>query len=68
MSTRFWKNHINPELLQAPPMEEIVFRGCVLAVLHLAGVSKTQLLFLSPLSFGLGALRFVGFFLPTKKF
>ncbi|KAF5360466.1 hypothetical protein D9756_004540 [Leucocoprinus leucothites] len=40
-------------VIAAPPTEELVFRGCILSVLHLAGVSRTQLIFLSPLSFGL---------------
>jgi hypothetical protein len=38
----------------APITEEIVFRGCVLAVYHLAGAGKMRMVFLSPLSFGLG--------------
>ncbi|KAF9446382.1 Abi-domain-containing protein [Macrolepiota fuliginosa MF-IS2] len=40
-------------VIVAPPTEEIVFRGCILSILHLAGASKYQLIFLSPLSFGL---------------
>lgn len=31
-----------------------MFRGCTLAVLNLAGIPRTRLIFLSPLSFGIG--------------
>ena len=37
-----------------PITEELVFRGCVLAVYHLAGLSRNKMIFLSPLLFGLG--------------
>ncbi|KXN82274.1 putative CAAX prenyl protease 2 [Leucoagaricus sp. SymC.cos] len=40
-------------IIFAPPTEEIVFRACILSTLHVAGVPRAQLLFLSPLSFGL---------------
>lgn len=35
--------------------EEIVFRSCIVAVSALAGFSKAQIVFLSPLYFGIGA-------------
>jgi hypothetical protein len=41
--------------LQGPITEEIVFRGCILSVYHLASVSMKRMIFLSPLSFGAGA-------------
>ena len=41
-------------LPQGPLTEELVFRGCTLAVLNLAGISRIQLIFLSPFSFGIG--------------
>lgn len=37
-----------------PITEELVFRACVLAVYHLAGSSRSKMIFLSPLLFGLG--------------
>ncbi|KAI0090114.1 hypothetical protein BDY19DRAFT_888247 [Irpex rosettiformis] len=43
-----WRNCI-----VAPLTEEVVFRACVLAIYHLAGVSSKKLIFLSPLWFGL---------------
>lgn len=36
----------------APITEEIVFRGCVLTVYHLADASRMKMIFLSPLVFG----------------
>ncbi|KAL4264712.1 peptidase U48 family protein [Pleurotus pulmonarius] len=36
----------------APITEEIVFRACVLAVYNLSGASKTKMIMLAPLSFG----------------
>jgi prenyl protein peptidase len=38
----------------APITEELVFRGCVLAVYQLAGAKKRSMIFLSPFSFGVG--------------
>ncbi|TFK22023.1 Abi-domain-containing protein [Coprinopsis marcescibilis] len=35
-----------------PITEEITFRACVLAVFHMGGVSRKQMIFLSPLTFG----------------
>ncbi|KAI0779196.1 hypothetical protein BC629DRAFT_1523164 [Irpex lacteus] len=43
-----WRNYI-----VAPLTEEVVFRACILAIYHLAGVSSKKLIFLSPLWFGL---------------
>ncbi|KAI0337417.1 hypothetical protein BDW22DRAFT_1364191 [Trametopsis cervina] len=43
-----WRNYII-----APATEETVFRACVLALYHMAGVSSNKLIFLSPLWFGL---------------
>jgi len=43
-----WRNYI-----VAPITEEVVFRTCVLAFYHMAGVSSKKLVFLSPLWFGL---------------
>jgi len=40
-----------------PLTEEIVFRACVLAVYHLAGLSTRKKIFLSPLSFGLAHIH-----------
>jgi prenyl protein peptidase len=40
--------------LFGPITEEMVFRGCMLAVYHLAGSSRNKMIFLSPLLFGLG--------------
>ncbi|KAJ3572907.1 hypothetical protein NP233_g2778 [Leucocoprinus birnbaumii] len=57
-----WEMNVRRELfswqgirnvIAAPPTEELVFRGCTLSVLHLAGASRSQMIFLSPLSFGL---------------
>ncbi|OCH85481.1 Abi-domain-containing protein [Obba rivulosa] len=42
-----WRNYII-----APLTEEIVFRGCTLAVYHFAGLSRTKMIFLTPLTFG----------------
>lgn len=42
--------------LQGPLTEEIVFRSCIVTVSALAGLSKKQIVFLSPLYFGIGAL------------
>lgn len=39
--------------IMAPITEEIVFRGCVLAVYHMSGASTKRMIFLGPLSFGL---------------
>lgn len=39
---------------QGPLTEEVVFRSCIVPVSALAGMSKTQIIFLSPLYFGLG--------------
>jgi prenyl protein peptidase len=40
-----------------PLTEEIVFRGCILALHSLSGFSKKQLIFLTPLYFGIGTYR-----------
>lgn len=40
---------------QGPITEELVFRCCSLAVYHLAGASKTPMIFMTPWLFGLGA-------------
>lgn len=39
-----------------PLTEEVVFRGCILALHSLAGFNKKQLVFLTPLYFGIGML------------
>lgn len=39
-----------------PIAEEVVFRGCTVAVLLGAGVSRTKMIWLSPLLFGFGEL------------
>lgn len=41
-------------LWQGPVTEEIVFRACILAVYHVAGASRSKMIFLSPLWFGVG--------------
>ncbi|KAI8974836.1 CAAX protease self-immunity-domain-containing protein [Trametes punicea] len=40
-----------------PLTEEIVFRACMLAVYHLAGASRTKMIFCSPLTFGVAHLH-----------
>ncbi|KAI1784169.1 hypothetical protein LXA43DRAFT_976809 [Ganoderma leucocontextum] len=40
-----------------PITEEVVFRACVLAVYHMAGVSRKKMIFLSPLAFGVAHLH-----------
>ncbi|UZJ51810.1 hypothetical protein CBS101457_001130 [Exobasidium rhododendri] len=40
-----------------PLTEELVFRGCILALHSLAGFSKKQMIFLTPLYFGLAHLH-----------
>jgi len=40
-----------------PITEELVFRASVLAVYHLAGISRNKMIFLSPLLFGLAHLH-----------
>lgn len=42
---------------QAPVLEELVFRACICAVGLMAGLSRKQLIFGTPLYFGLGAAR-----------
>ncbi|KAJ3515823.1 hypothetical protein NLJ89_g1510 [Agrocybe chaxingu] len=58
----FWKTHVVARLCSvqgirnytvAPLTEELVFRGCVLAVYHLSGTGKGKMIFLTPLTFGL---------------
>ena len=44
---------------KAPITEELVFRACVLAVYYLAGLGRNKMLFLTPLTFGLGSLLFI---------
>lgn len=39
-----------------PLTEEVIFRGCLLALHALAGMGKTELIFATPLYFGVGAL------------
>lgn len=34
--------------------EEFVFRACTIAVYHMAGASRTKMIFLTPLLFGFG--------------
>jgi len=57
-----WQSHVEARFLSlqgirnycvGPATEEIVFRACVLAVYHLSGASKTRMIFLAPLTFGL---------------
>ncbi|OSD05062.1 hypothetical protein PYCCODRAFT_1362778 [Trametes coccinea BRFM310] len=40
-----------------PLTEEIVFRACMLAVYHMAGASRTKMIFLTPLAFGVAHLH-----------
>ncbi|KAH9887992.1 hypothetical protein C8Q73DRAFT_656137 [Cubamyces lactineus] len=40
-----------------PITEEIVFRACMLAVYHMAGASRTKMIFLTPLVFGFAHLH-----------
>ncbi|CDO71063.1 hypothetical protein BN946_scf184844.g67 [Trametes cinnabarina] len=40
--------------LLGPLTEEIVFRACILAVYHMAGASRSKMIFLTPLAFGFG--------------
>jgi len=40
--------------LVGPLTEEVIFRGCILALHSLAGFNKKQLIFLTPLYFGIG--------------
>ncbi|KAI0641398.1 CAAX protease self-immunity-domain-containing protein [Trametes meyenii] len=40
-----------------PITEEIVFRGCILGVYHMAGASRTKMIFLTPLAFGVAHLH-----------
>ncbi|EMD32279.1 hypothetical protein CERSUDRAFT_144101 [Gelatoporia subvermispora B] len=47
-----WRNYI-----VAPITEEVVFRGCTLAVYHLAGLSRKKMIFLTPLTFGAAHLH-----------
>lgn len=51
---------------QAPITEEIVFRSCVIAVYHMSGASANRMIFLGPLSFGLG-MPFFSLAGPTYK-
>lgn len=41
----------------APITEEVVFRACVLSGYHLAGASRTKMIFLSPMVFGAAHLH-----------
>lgn len=41
-----------------PLTEEVIFRGCVLAVHDLAGIGRNKLIFLTPLYFGIGECPF----------
>jgi len=47
-----WRNYI-----LAPITEEVVFRACTLAVYHFAGLSRTKMIFLTPLTFGAAHLH-----------
>ncbi len=38
----------------APLTEELVFRACVLAVWHMAGIGRGAMIGFAPLTFGLG--------------
>ncbi|CAA7266053.1 unnamed protein product [Cyclocybe aegerita] len=58
----FWRTHVVARFCSiqgirnytvAPLTEELVFRGCVLAVYHLSGTGKGKMVFLTPLTFGL---------------
>ncbi|KAI0367428.1 Abi-domain-containing protein [Pilatotrama ljubarskyi] len=40
-----------------PITEEVVFRACMLAVYHMAGASRTKMIFLTPLAFGVAHLH-----------
>ncbi|KAI0659924.1 CAAX protease self-immunity-domain-containing protein [Cubamyces menziesii] len=40
-----------------PITEEIVFRACMLAIYHMAGASRTKMIFLTPLVFGFAHLH-----------
>lgn len=48
----FWSTVRN--LLVAPVIEELIYRGCIFAVLRAGGFSSTSCLFWSPLLFGVG--------------
>ena len=45
----------HPLSVQAPVLEEVVFRGCICAVSLMAGMTRRQIIFATPLYFGLGA-------------
>ena len=51
----------NANITQAPITEEIVFRACILSAYHLSGASNLKMIFLAPLSFGLGESEFLSF-------
>jgi len=57
-----WNTHVHLKFFSiqgirdycvGPITEEIVFRGCVLAIYHLAGSSTKRIIFFAPLTFGL---------------
>ncbi|KDR77595.1 hypothetical protein GALMADRAFT_245743 [Galerina marginata CBS 339.88] len=61
-----WESHMKARFLSiqgvrnycvAPLTEEIVFRGCVLAIYHLSGASRTRMIFLAPLTFGMAHIH-----------
>ncbi|OZJ03301.1 hypothetical protein BZG36_02278 [Bifiguratus adelaidae] len=43
--------------IMAPITEEWIFRGCMILLLHLAGFSKTYIIFVAPLYFGLAHIH-----------
>ncbi|KIL61144.1 hypothetical protein M378DRAFT_167325 [Amanita muscaria Koide BX008] len=50
---KFWSWQGIRNYITAPITEELVFRACVLAVYHLAGLERNKMIWLTPLSFGL---------------
>ena len=48
---------------QGPVTEELVWRSCIIAIYHLAGVSRNFLIFFTPISFGAGSRPIV--FMPV---
>lgn len=57
---------LNTHSLQGPITEEVVFRACILAVYHMAGSSRTKMIFLTPLAFGVG-MSAVSAFTPVAN-
>lgn len=59
-----WRTHVEERFFSlqgvrnyaiAPLTEEVVFRACVLAVWHMSGMGRKKMIFVAPLTFGLGA-------------